>query len=193
MPIKTKAYHTSMTMPHDTPGQIDDSLGDNLLVGNMPDPSAQTRCQHAITEQLQPIHLEFPILEELAVVMGLPLRKVIQMNRMIVASNVVRFGDMMELPSERLVSTVGRDNTWRRAMEPALRKVKLEWATFQVLRRTNARLSRKAKVDDKVAADQRGHGLGVSLEVYSMSDLEQEIEAIKRLESEVIQQSKGSR
>lgn len=96
-------------------------------------------------------------------------------------------------PSERLVTTVGRDNIWRRAMEPALRKVKLEWATFQVLRRTNASLSRKAKVDDKVAADQRGHGLGVSLEVYSMSDLEQKIEAVKRLESEVIQQSKGSR
>ena len=45
--------------------------------------------------------------------------------------------------------------------------VGLEWATFQVLRRTNASLSRKAKIDDKVSADQRGHGLGVSMEVYS--------------------------
>jgi hypothetical protein len=72
-------------------------------------------------------------------------------------------------------------------MEPKLEKVGLEWATFQVLRRTNARLGRKASIDDKVAADQRGHGLGVSLEVYSQSDLEQKIEAVKRLESEVIQ------
>jgi uncharacterized small protein (DUF1192 family) len=48
-------------------------------------------------------------------------------------------------------------------------------------------LSRKAKIDDKVAADQRGHGLGVSLEVYSLSDLEQKIEAVNRLEAEVIQ------
>lgn len=69
-----------------------------------------------------------------------------------------------------------------------LATVGLDWATFQALRRTNASLSRnKAKIDDKVAADQRGHGLGVSLEVYSISDLEQKIEAVKRLESEVIQ------
>lgn len=71
-------------------------------------------------------------------------------------------------------------------MFPKLEKVGLGWATFQVLRRTNASLSRKANVDDKVAADQRGHGLGVSLEVYSLSDLEQKIEAVNRLEAEVI-------
>jgi hypothetical protein len=57
---------------------------------------------------------------------------------------------------------------------------------FQVLRRTNASLSRKAKVDDKVSADQRGHGLGVSLGVYAISDLDQKIEAVTKLESAVI-------
>ena len=71
-------------------------------------------------------------------------------------------------------------------MRPKLEKIGLEWATFQVLRRTNASLGRKALIDDKVAADQRGHGLGVSLEVYSISDLEQKIEAVRRIESEVI-------
>ena len=35
-------------------------------------------------------------------------------------------------------------------------------------------------------AHQRGHGLGVSLEVYAVSDLQQKIEAVTRLESEVI-------
>ena len=40
----------------------------------------------------------------------------------------------------------------------------------------------------KVAADQRGLGLGVSLEVYSISDPQQKIEAVKRLESEVNQE-----
>jgi hypothetical protein len=49
-------------------------------------------------------------------------------------------------------------------MKPALDKVGLAWATFQVLRRTNASLSHKAGVDPKVSADQRGHGLGVSME-----------------------------
>lgn len=44
-----------------------------------------------------------------------------------------------------------------------------------------------SKIDDKVAADQRGYTLGVSLEVYSISDLDQKIEAVRRLESQVIQ------
>lgn len=88
-------------------------------------------------------------------------------------------------PSERN-TPLSKDNLWRRNMLPKLEKVGLGWATFQVMRRTNASLSRKAKVDDKVAADQRGHGLGVSLEVYSQSDLEQKIEAVNRLEAEVV-------
>lgn len=57
------------------------------------------------------------------------------------------------------------------------------------MRRTNASLSRKAKVDDKVSADQRGHGLGVSLGVYAISDLDQKIEAVAKLESAVIDAS----
>lgn len=32
---------------------------------------------------------------------------------------------------------------------------------------------RKAGIDDKVAADQRGHGIGVSLDVYASSGLAQ--------------------
>jgi len=97
-----------------------------------------------------------------------------------------RSAEAFLFPSEAEVTTVSLDNIWRRNLEPALATVGLGWATFQVLRRTNASLSRKAKIDDKVAADQRGHGLGVSLEVYSISDLEQKIEAVKKLESEVI-------
>jgi hypothetical protein len=45
----------------------------------------------------------------------------------------------------------------------------------------------RAIIDDKVAADQRGHGLGVSLGVYSISGVQRKIDAAKRLESEVIQ------
>jgi len=88
-------------------------------------------------------------------------------------------------PSER-GTPLTRENVWRRNMLPHLQPVGLEWASFQVMRRTNASLSRKANIDDKVAADQRGHGLGVSLEVYSVSDLQQKIEAVTRLESTVL-------
>jgi hypothetical protein len=55
-----------------------------------------------------------------------------------------------------------------------------------MLRKTNASLSKKAGVDPKVASDQRGHGLGVSMEVYTSSDMEQKREAVRKLEAAVL-------
>jgi integrase len=89
-------------------------------------------------------------------------------------------------PSETLITSLSADNLWRRTMKPRLAKVGLGWATFQVLRKTNASLSKKAGVDPKVASDQRGHGIGVSLEVYTSSDLEQKREAVNKLEAVVL-------
>jgi len=89
-------------------------------------------------------------------------------------------------PSERIVTPLTYDNLWRRFMKPKLEKVGLGWATFQILRKTNASLSKKAGVDPKVASDQRGHGIGVSLEVYTSSDLEQKRAAVKALEAAVL-------
>jgi hypothetical protein len=63
----------------------------------------------------------------------------------------------------------------------------LGWVTFQVMRRTNGSRAHKQGVDPKVAADQRGHGLGVALEVYTQADLEQKLQAVERIESEVVQ------
>ena len=94
--------------------------------------------------------------------------------------------DTFLFPSETGVTPVRPNNFWKRQIRPRLEPLGLEWVNFQVLRRTNASLSRKANIDDKVAADQRGHGLGVSLEVYAVSDLEQKLEAVTRLESAVI-------
>jgi integrase len=95
--------------------------------------------------------------------------------------------DAFLFPSEAGVTPLRPDNLWKRDIRPRLTKVGLGWVNFQVLRRTNASLSRKAKIDDKVSADQRGHGLGVSLGVYAISDLDQKIEAVTRLESEVVE------
>ena len=92
-------------------------------------------------------------------------------------------------PSETGQTPLRPNNHWKRDMRPRLEKVGLEWVNFQVLRRTHASLSRKAKVDDKVSADQRGHGLGVSLGVYAISDLEQKIDAVTKLESDVFADS----
>jgi hypothetical protein len=43
-------------------------------------------------------------------------------------------------------------------------------------------LSRKAEIDPKLAADQLGHGLGVNLDVYTISDLGQRLESVNLLE-----------
>jgi integrase len=65
-----------------------------------------------------------------------------------------------------------RDNIWRRYMQPKLEPVGLGWANFQVLRRTHASLGHEAGIDPKVSADQRGHGIGVALDVYTHSSTE---------------------
>lgn len=85
--------------------------------------------------------------------------------------------------SENPASPLSMRNVWPRAFKSRLEKIGLAWATFQVLRKTNATLSKKAHVDPKVSADHRGHGLRVSMEVYTISDHQQKREAVKQLES----------
>lgn len=79
------------------------------------------------------------------------------------------------------------DNIWRRHFLPALEKVRLEWACFQALRKTNATLMQKYSADAKAGADQRGHGLGVSMSVYTESDIETKRTAVQALEDAVLQ------
>ena len=71
-------------------------------------------------------------------------------------------------------------------MVPKFEKIGLEWATLQVLRKTNASLS-KRRASPKVASDQWGHGLGVSMEVCTQADLPQKLAAVRALDTEVIQ------
>ena len=87
--------------------------------------------------------------------------------------------------SENPDTPLWRDNLLRRHIQPALAKVGLGWVDFRVMRRTNASLSHVAKVDPKVSADQRGHGIGVSLDVYTQSNLQQKGEAATTLEDSV--------
>jgi integrase len=89
--------------------------------------------------------------------------------------------------SENVSSPLIRDNVQRRFVQPKLAPIGLGWVTFQVMRRTNASLGHKRRIDPKVAADQRGHGLGVALEVYAQSDLEQKLQAVRALDLEVVQ------
>jgi integrase len=90
-------------------------------------------------------------------------------------------------PSENPETPLMRDNVQRRFLQPKLAAIGLGWVTFQVMRRTNASLGHKHGIDPKVAADQRGHSVGVALEVYTQADLEQKLQAVTRLDSELVQ------
>ena len=53
------------------------------------------------------------------------------------------------------------------------------------MRRTNASLGH-GRVDTKAAADQRGHGIGVSLDVYTQTDIKQRAAVARKLENSVL-------
>jgi hypothetical protein len=79
---------------------------------------------------------------------------------------------------------------WRSSLLEDYIKAKLEpvglgWVNFQVMRRTHASLGHEAKIDPKVSADQRGHGIGVALDVYTKSSMKDRATAAKRLEDSV--------
>jgi hypothetical protein len=80
---------------------------------------------------------------------------------------------------------------WRSSLLDDHIKAKLDpvglgWVNFQVMRRTHASLGHHAKVDPKVAADQRGHGIGVALDIYTKSSIEDLAAAAKQLEESVL-------
>ena len=85
--------------------------------------------------------------------------------------------------SERGRTPVIAENIWRRNFLPRLKIVGLEWATFLVMRRTHASLMRDLDVDPKLVADQLGHTLDVSLNVYAKSGLARRSEALALFES----------
>jgi hypothetical protein len=74
-----------------------------------------------------------------------------------------------------------------------LQPVGLGWVNFQVLRRTHASLGHDVKVDPKVSADQRGHGIGVAIDVYTKSTMKARASAAKRIENSVVNKVRKAR
>ena len=85
-------------------------------------------------------------------------------------------------PSERTVTPVSADNCWRRCFYPNLKKVGLEWANFQVMRRTHACLLGELEVDPQVRADQMGHSVDVHQNEYTRASLDRRKGAMNALE-----------
>jgi integrase len=94
--------------------------------------------------------------------------------------------DAWVFPSAKGTTPLGRDNAWRGLLAPPLKMIQLDWATFQIMRRTHASLSRQAGIDPKLVADQLGHGLGVNLDVYTVAGLDQRQQAVQTLEATIV-------
>ena len=88
--------------------------------------------------------------------------------------------------SENTEKPIWKDNIWHRYMKPRLEPLGLAWANFQVLRRTHASLGHEAGIAPKVSADQRGHGIGVAIDVYTKSALTKRADAAELLENAVL-------
>jgi integrase len=89
--------------------------------------------------------------------------------------------DAWVFPSERM-TPLSKDNCWRREMFPALNAVGLGWANFLVMRRTHATLMKALGADGKLVADQLGHSLDVSQNVYTQSPVESRLVIVNQLE-----------
>jgi integrase len=89
--------------------------------------------------------------------------------------------DAWVFPSENK-TPLFKENCWRRHILPKLEKVGLAWVNFQVMRRTHATLMKGLGIDGKLVADQLGHGLDVSQNVYTQSPVEHRLPAVNELE-----------
>ena len=72
-------------------------------------------------------------------------------------------------------------------VHPKLKPVGLEWATFQVMRRTFATLSKAAGVDAHTRSAQMGNTVDVNENEYAVASFEQKLAGVRKLESVVIQ------
>jgi hypothetical protein len=72
-------------------------------------------------------------------------------------------------------------------MLPNLDAAGLGWATFQVMRRTFATLSKQARVDAHTRSAQMGNAVNVNENEYAVASFEQKLAAVRKLETAVIQ------
>lgn len=91
--------------------------------------------------------------------------------------------DAWVFPSETGKTPISRDNLWRRHIGPPLKAAGLDWVDFHVMRRTHATLMNEINDDPKMVADQLGHTLDVSQNVYTRASLAKRKKAVDAFES----------
>ena len=91
--------------------------------------------------------------------------------------------DAWVFASENQTKPVWKDNLWRRHVAPQLQAAGLGWVDFHVMRRTHATLMNELHDDPKMVADQLGHTLDVSQNVYTRKSVAKRKLAVDALES----------
>ena len=85
-------------------------------------------------------------------------------------------------PSETGETPVWPTNVWYDKIRPTLKTLGMTWVNYQVLRRSAASLMNQLGVDGKTVADQLGHTLDVSQNVYTQAGVAQQRHAISLLD-----------
>ena len=88
-------------------------------------------------------------------------------------------------PATTLTTPVRLNNLWRRNFAPKLKPIGLEWATFQVMRRSFASLAKEAGVDAHTRSAHMGNSVDVNENEYAVSSFESRLAAVRKLESAV--------
>jgi len=102
------------------------------------------------------------------------------------AVSLVTDDDAWVFPSEKLTTPMSKDNCWNRNIKPRFAKAGLAWANFQVMRRTHSTLMGDLGVDGKLVADQCGHTLDVSQNVYRQTPVASRLPAVNELEKKLL-------
>lgn len=89
-------------------------------------------------------------------------------------------------PSEK-GTPMSRENIWTRNMLPKLEPAGLNWATFQVMRRSFATWAKKAGVNAHTRSAQMGNTVDVNENEYAVATFEEKLAAVRKLEKDVIQ------
>jgi integrase len=85
-------------------------------------------------------------------------------------------------PNEKGNKPLAHGNYWRRYIKPTLDNLKMTGVTFQALRRTCASTLNNLGIDGKLVADQLGHTLDVSQNVYTKTGIARQQDAINTLD-----------
>jgi integrase len=79
---------------------------------------------------------------------------------------------------------------WYDKIRPTLKTLGLSFVNYQVLRRSAATLLNEIGTDGQIVAQQLGHGLDVSQNVYNKVGIQRQRDAVNKLEAALQQNAK---